>query len=251
MTADESEREFVRNVLASLIEGLEQDPVQKDRFIAAVNKKTTAMTGMPRDGGDANWAALAMLQGCLVARAEALYGSAGRHRVRELPFFMDQLPGSSNRLNSGVFNCGEDDLYGIGIGGGSVIWSDVIYELAHESLHLLDPIADVAVTPVAAIEEGVAVKFAEVVYSEYMRPHGATQPVGSRAVAYDANYRSAYESTRKIPDNDLKRVRAHFGKFSAVTDTAAYRACVDAHVDDEEAQALAAPFVYRQLASRG
>ncbi len=249
---DESQRALVRSVLASLIESLEQDPEAKEESLIDMRSRTEGVTALPRNGGGggANGDALTMLQQRLVARAEALYGQKGFHGIHEPPIFLDLWPNFSDRLHSGVFEATTEGPYVIGIGKGASTWSDVIYEIAHESLHLLDPVADVAVTPVAAIEEGVAVKFAEVVYSEHMRPHGAAQPMGSRAVAYDANYRSAYEAARKIPDEDLKRVRAHFGKFSAVTDTAAYRACVDAHVDDEEAQALAAPFVYRQLAKR-
>lgn len=250
MTPDESQRDLVRNVLASLIDCLEQDPQQRQRLIEEVHARTDAVTAMPRDGGDANWAALEMLQSGLIHRAEMLYGAAAGHSIRRFPFFFDKLPGPAHQLNSRVCRCEKDHDYGIGIGGGYVSWSDVIYELAHESLHLLDPVDDVAATPVAAIEEGVAVKFAEAVYSEHMKPHGAMRPLGSSAVRCDANYRAAYEAARKIPDEDLNRVRAHFQKFSAVTDTAEYRACVDAHIDDTEARALAAPFVYRQLASR-
>lgn len=48
-------------------------------------------------------------------------------------------------------------------------WQQLFYELAHETLHLLGP-TDTSKNPVARIEEGVAVKFAEDFYEIFVFP---------------------------------------------------------------------------------
>ncbi|WP_220465770.1 hypothetical protein, partial [Pseudomonas juntendi] len=50
-----------------------------------------------------------------------------------------------------------------------ITWEQLFYELAHETLHLLGP-TDTNKNTVARIEEGVAVKFAEEFYKDYVYP---------------------------------------------------------------------------------
>lgn len=250
-TEGNESKEFIQRVLISLIDWLEPDPTKADELVAAMRRKTDAATKAPREKVEANMQALAFLQSCLISAAEQLYGPAGDHAIHYLPVFMDQAPYSSDRLNSGVFKDEVSGKFLIGIGSGARTWADVIYEIAHECLHLLDPIADVRSTPVATIEEGVAVKYAEDILVAHMLPQGSVRPLGSLSVSLDSHYAAAYRAARKIPDAELRKTRAHFGKFSAVSDTDEYRALVDAYIDDGQARMLAKPFVYLAVKHAG
>lgn len=86
-------------------------------------------------------------------------------------------------------------------------WTSTVYDLAHETIHLLDPIVGTA----NYLEEGVAVAFTWYVRGIY--GFSCTPPTSEK-------YERAFASVKCLPEAALlsaRRIRSKFGCLSAVT----------------------------------
>ncbi len=87
-------------------------------------------------------------------------------------------------------------------------WPTVLYEMAHETIHLLNPISGSA----NWLEEGVAVEFSIYAQQKFSLPCIQSPDSGS--------YRQALDMVRLLPGGALcsaYRVRDAFGSLSSVT----------------------------------
>jgi hypothetical protein len=122
-------------------------------------------------------------------------------------------------------------------------WHQLFYELAHETLHLLGP-TDSNKNPVARIEEGVAVKFAEDFYESFVSPIINQPPYDSPLGSPASVYYKAHKPTNKIPDDVLKSIRTEFKNFRDVKKEGLY-ALADSFITEDEAAYLSLPFDYK------
>lgn len=124
-------------------------------------------------------------------------------------------------------------------------WWDLVYDIAHETIHTLNPILDLNV-PFNSLEEGVAVKFAEDIFETYLKDYAPMQVACSSptiAINQSNNYLTAYNAAKKIPNEELKRVRALFGSFGDIDNFENFYGCIKSYVTDIEAQTLFKDFI--------
>jgi hypothetical protein len=110
---------------------------------------------VPKDDPSSLW----MLQQELIALAETLLGERDRTKVIYQPSFHEEGPHLRNTPDlSGAF---------VELGPGSkVYWPTAVYEMAHETVHLLNPV----VGHTNWLEEGVAVEFSIYARNVYAVP---------------------------------------------------------------------------------
>ena len=149
----------------------------------------------PRDAPAFLWA----LQWDLLAKAESALGPRDTSKKIYQPQFTDNGPVMRNTPNlDGAFAELSRDA--------ESSWSYVIFELAHESVHLLNPIPG----NTNNLEEGVAVAFSLSVQPEY----GVNNPPAMKS------YIDALQLVCVLPGGPLeagRRVRERIGRLSAVT----------------------------------
>lgn len=122
-------------------------------------------------------------------------------------------------------------------------WEQLFYELAHETVHLLGP-TDTNKNTVARIEEGVAVKFAEDFYKDFVYPSIKRYTYSSPLSTPLSVYYKAYKATSKIPDDILKSIRSNFTNFKDVKKEGLYEIS-KSFISEEEAGYLSLPFDYK------
>lgn len=122
-------------------------------------------------------------------------------------------------------------------------WEQLFYELAHETLHLLGP-TDTYKNPVARIEEGVAVKFAEDFYESFVLPITGQKSYNTPLNAPGSVYYKAHKLTNKIPDNILKAIRSEFNNFKDAKKEGLYQ-LAKGFITETEAIYLSSPFDYK------
>ena len=120
----------------------------------------------------------------------------------------------------------------------------MFYELCHETVHLLNPVRDIKQSRVSALEEGVAVKFAEEMYEAFIATYTRHGPLVTPAADKSSSYFRAFSIAKKIPDDVLKRIRKEFGKFSAVDDASLLMKIAPACITEHEAQQMCDAFDY-------
>lgn len=119
-------------------------------------------------------------------------------------------------------------------------WWDLVYEIAHETIHTLSPLID----PLAdynALEEGVAVKFAEDVYAAYYSDFSPIKiPASSPKNSYNSNnnYLTAYKATDKLSDELLLDVRNCFSGFGRMNDFEKFNQMVGGFLSNKEIKIL-------------
>ncbi len=92
-------------------------------------------------------------------------------------------------------------------------WPTVVYELAHETIHLLNPVTHSEVT---YLEEGVAVAFS--IHAQKKYRESAQEPNPDKRE--DRKYAFAYSLVEKLPDSILgsgKKIRQKVGRLSDAT----------------------------------
>jgi len=195
----------------------------------------------PREETEANRKLLNAAILVALGTAEELYGEGDETEFHCYPIFKAQprsqiVPLAENHLK-----------FAIVIGECARSWEDVFYDICHESLHLLNPVINVMddTVEVCALEEGVAVKFAEQMYEKYIKPYCGKTPSSSPVNYSDSQYFMAYYAVKKIPDDVLKETRKSFGRFSNIDDVNKFKALVGSYVSDKEIEILTNPFVYR------
>ena len=174
----------------------------------------------PRDDPVALWE----LQQHLLSIAEAALGSRDASKKICQPGFTDDVPHIRNTLEL-------DGAFAELSRNSECYWPTAIYEMAHETAHLLNPVPGNG----NYLEEGVAVAFS--VYAQTLfglQP----QPIGP------ASYRRAFELFCRLPNGPLeaaRQVRAAVGALSQVT--AQHLEDLFPDVDRETLSNLASPFV--------
>ncbi len=148
---------------------------------------------VPRNDPSGLW----KLQNELLSMAECVLGRRDLSKQIYQPQFTDEGPQLRNTPNL-------DGAFAELSRAGESYWPTVVFEMAHETVHLLDPIPGNAKT----LEEGVAVEFSlyvQVYYGVCIRP---SLP----------SYLRASELVRLLPEGPLKAgrlVRERFGTLSS------------------------------------
>ena len=150
---------------------------------------------VPRNDPSALW----RLQNDLLSRAESVLGQRDGSKKICQPQFTDEGPQLRNSPNmdgawAELGRSGESD------------WPTVLYQMAHETVHLLDPICGVSNN----LEEGVAVAFSLHVQPFYGVCISPSLP----------SYRDVLRLVRMLPENPLeagKLVRQRIGALSSAT----------------------------------
>ncbi|MFT7773395.1 hypothetical protein [Roseateles sp.] len=228
---------FVSAIL-SLVET--QGMSEEDRKVIReqVMQAVPNITDNPRDKTEPNAQLLVCMAFLLFVRVESLYGSAGPAELHFHPIFWDHPSSRVGPMH------GDHDTFGVAIGSFAMTWEDVFYELAHEMVHFLNPVASAHERKVATLDEGVAVKFAENTYREFISGYTSHRPQTSPLTMPDKRYFPAYLATVKIPDQVLAVVRNRFGSFSNINNIEAFGALTSDYLDQSEIALLASPFSY-------
>ncbi|URN91312.1 MAG: hypothetical protein NAG77_10650 [Pseudomonas protegens] len=121
-------------------------------------------------------------------------------------------------------------------------WHQFFYELAHESIHMLGPVNTKEVE-VATLDEGVAVKFAENFYQEYIFPLTSVPVPESPLNASQSVYFKAYQATNKIPDIVLFEIRKEFNNFREIKNPLFYEMTQN-YLSRSESELLCSAFDY-------
>ena len=159
------------------------------------SKRMQLPESMPRDDPAALWA----LQAELLSIAESILGTRDLTKQICQPRFTDSGPIIRNAL-------GLDGAYIELSRNAECYWPTVVFEMAHETVHLLNPVVGKANN----LEEGVAVAF-----SLYVQPL-----YGIRIQPSIPSYLSAFQLANILPEGALeaaKRVRDHVGALNNIT----------------------------------
>jgi len=203
-----------------------------------LSQVASAVTGDPRQQTDANAELLFCMTLLLFARVEHLYGDGSHEKLSFHPTFQ-------NHPHSMVCPVADDhDTFGVTVGRHATTWEGVFYEVAHEMVHFLNPVASAHEKQLATLEEGVAVKFAETTYRELISAYTGNPPQISPVTTPDSRYYPAFKATNKIPDGVLAAVRARFVSFSGVNDVVAFGALTSEYLEQHEIELLMTPFFY-------
>ena len=174
----------------------------------------------PRHDPVALWA----LQQNLLSIAEAALGARDTSKKIYQPGFTDDVPHVRNTPEL-------DGAFAELSRNSECYWPTAIYEMAHETVHLLNPVPGTG----NYLEEGVAVAFSVYVQTLFgLQP----QPISL------ASYRRALELVCRLPNDPLnaaKQVRAAVGPLNQVT--LQHLEDLFPDVDRETLSNLAAPFV--------
>jgi hypothetical protein len=154
-------------------------------------------SALPADSPADVWS----LQQLLLSEAEAMLGPRDGTKTICQPQFRDGPPQVINTPSL-------DGAFAYLSRNASQSWPVAIYELAHESVHLLNP----TIGPGNYLEEGVAVAFSIEMAKKFVGGY-FLPPEGS-------SYRHALDLLSRIPDwnfDQMKAIRSRFGSFSAAT----------------------------------
>lgn len=133
--------------------------------------------------------------------------------------------------------------YGVCIGWRYDSWEQFFYQVSHEAVHLLNPkIAPDGMLRTSALDEGMAVRYAEEMLAKYL-------PYVSRAfvespVGMDSPYHHAWEAARKLPHDLLAQIRAEFGSFGTIDDPVRFAEMTAPWLTTAEATLLSSDFRY-------
>lgn len=231
---------WVKNALVNMASGLLSGDEAYDQIMENLEDATSSLNINIRHPD--NRRALLHLSSMLLEIAEERYGESNL-KSEDLCLSPSLYPLARSRVGQTMAT---DEMprvqHLVCIGTSVTSWEQLFYEVAHETLHLLGP-TDISVDPVARLEEGVAVKFAEDVYESFVFPFSERKPDSSPADAPWSVYHGAYARTNKVPDSVLKEVRDQFINFKNVESEGLYK-LASAYITEAEAQYLSLPFNY-------
>ncbi|MBN3727265.1 hypothetical protein [Burkholderia sp. Ac-20379] len=233
----------IETALLQLLEQFKNDQCTdqvKDHLRAQIKSASSDLTQNPRDETNGNRMFLNAMVALALGTAEQLYGAGDDTSFDPFPRFW-------SHPNSQIMPLiGDDGAVVIAIGTFAVSWEEVFYDICHESLHLLNPVTNVRSSnvKVSALEEGVAVKFAEQIYEKYISSYCDKIPTTSPIKAFHTQYFQAYSAAKMIPDTTLKEVRNVFVRFSKIDDPDKFKHLTRDYLSDMEAEILLAPFKY-------
>ena len=134
------------------------------------------------------------------------------------------------------------ERYSIFLGCHINTWVQFFYELAHESIHMLGP-ANTKEVEIATLDEGVAVKFAEDFYRQYIFPLTGLLVPSTPLNAPQSVYFKAYHAANKIPDIVLREVRERFNNFREIKNPIFYE-MTQKYLSKSESELLCSAFDY-------
>ncbi|CQE12723.1 Uncharacterised protein [Yersinia intermedia] len=180
---------------------------------------------------------------------ESRYGDmTNQMRTYTIPFYNKQRE-MAGKSNSQVISFEPGTLlaehfdYGICIGWRYDSWEQFFYQLCHECVHLLDPqLAPNGELKVSALDEGVAVRYAEEMLDKYL-PYIARSFVDSPVISRSPYY-FAWDAARKLPDEVLRTIRETFGAFARINDRARFAQLTSKWLNEDEITLLCADFEY-------
>lgn len=128
--------------------------------------------------------------------------------------------------------------YGLCIGWRYDHWEQFFYQACFGAVLLLNP----KVTPqTAALEIGVALKFAEEMLDQYL-PYASRRRLESPAGTGNP-HDCALQATKKLPDTVLRQIRETFGDFGNIADPAHFADMTAKWLTPGEAAMLSGPFL--------
>lgn len=149
---------------------------------------------------DVNLQTINVLQHELLEMAEQQLGQRDRTKIIGNPFFWDKNPCILHiPIGRGATACLSDNA--------AVYWPTAIYELAHETVHLLNPVKG----NTNWLEEGVAVAFSLFAMGQYKVPP---------QMVNDPLYKEALDLAEALPGGAIqagRNARATAGALGAVT----------------------------------
>lgn len=205
-----------------------------------INSATPRLTLNPRDDTNESRMILNAMFALCLGVAEKLYGDGGDTKFHKIPIFLPQPNSQIMPLND------KKGTVVIAIGTCAFSWEEVFYDICHESLHMLNPVVNVhnSNVNVSALEEGVAVKFAEHLYEKYVKIYCNKIPATSPVNAFHTQYFQAYSAANKIPDVKLKEVRKEFERFSKLDNAEKFKNLVGDYLSEGDTEILLEPFRY-------
>jgi len=217
------------------------DAGDQESLLGDLAQYGTAITNDPRDATKANCELLRATLDTLFIQAQTLYGEGTAIKRHARPIYVDHPRSKVAPLvdSPDVFAVAVSRLFGS--------WEAAFYEIAHESIHLLGPVAIIESTPIATLDEGVAVRYAETMYREHITAYTDQPPTHSPLkglYGIDEPYFRSYQAVKDVTDATLHALRQSFGGFSVAFDPIRILeiACEELSVD--QAEVLAAPFDY-------
>lgn len=233
----------IESVLVELASQIEDDQVtneEKANLISQIQSSAGDLTSNPRDHTNGNRLLLNATMVVALGIAQNRYGIGDDAGLYLHPLFGDKPQSQLRPL------AGDNREFAIVLGMCVRSWEDVFYDICHESLHLLNPVLIVEGDgdKISALEEGVAVKFAEDMYDTHIRTYCDHTPLTSPINDPSSQYFRAYAAAKKIPDAVLKEVRRTFGRFSDINDSEKFRDIISDYLDEEAIRTLIEPFRY-------
>jgi len=194
----------------------------------------------PREDLEANRRILGATLMTLFARVESLYGEGVDLNRFPFPLYQGQQRSSVAPLRE------QPEVFAVVVRQTAFTWEAAFYEIAHEAVHFLEPIPNVANNPVATLDEAVAVQFAERMYAEHITAYTGMPPVDSPLRSYrpDNPYNRAFVAAKGLTDNTLHSLRDAFGAFSQAFDAPRMLGLAGDELTTEQANHLASPFNY-------
>ncbi|TKK12402.1 hypothetical protein EcCFBP13530_23775 [Enterobacter cancerogenus] len=238
------------NMLESMCENAGELPERVQSQIAEIMAQAPEALNMsPRDNNDPSINLRKLIQHFMLWDLEERYGDMQfPDTTFRLPFYEHSREIAGVR-NSQVISFNpmhplvREYDFGVCIGWPFDSWEAFFYQLAHESVHLLNPkVAPVGMLRTSTLDEGVAVRYAEEMLERYfpdVNPYSVGSPAGMPN-AYDEAWRAA----RKIPDKALRQVRETFGGFGDITDAARFKELTAQWLTSAEAEPLSSDFHY-------
>lgn len=231
---------FVR-ALSELTKDTQIEADGKHSLLGTISACGSAITENPREFNEANQSILWATLNALFLRAEQLYGVGGDFKRLEYPIFEDH----PNSLIAPL--CKEADRFAVVIGKHFDTWETVFYEIAHESVHFLHPVANVNDHSVATLEEAVAVRFAENAYLQYVSSYTGLPPPHSplgREQRSACPYVKGYKAIGNLTDPTLRALRKEFVSFSLAFDAERIIEICAGDIERSDAIVLAESFDY-------
>lgn len=207
------------------------------RIQAVIKASVGEISGDPREETEANSLMLERIVCALLDIVEQRFGTS-HVELYTKPEFINKR-GSSVRVTVET-----PRRFGIAIGTLARGWAQVFYEICHETVHLLNPVLDIKTTPVAALEEGIAVKFAEEMYARYITVYTGRRPSMTPLQEPGNPWLKAFLIASKIPDEKLLLARETFGRFSTVNDPQLLMSIVNDCISPQEAHEICESFPY-------
>jgi hypothetical protein len=231
---------WARLVIESLLNYIYSDPEHTNTILCSLDEKEHTITTNPRAA--ANAYAVSVSGILLFELAEKKYGktSLADEAMSIFPTFS-----SHYRSQVGVNIVTVEHptkRFSIYLGAHINTWEQFFYELAHESIHMLGPACTNEVS-VATLDEGVAVKFAENFYQDYIFPVSGLPIPSTPLSAPHSVYFKAFYATDKIPDKTLVEIRKKFRNFHEVSNPVFYDMTRD-YLSKAEADLLCSAFDY-------